>query len=181
MNGKKERLLAIIRAKSFLKGEFKLVSGAISNYYLDLKPTMFDAEGASLLADLVYEAVKGEDVAAIGGLELGAVPIVVATVARSAGSAHPIAGFVVRKEKKGHGTDNRIDGNFKSGNAVVLLEDVTTTGGSVMQAVRAVRAQGGTVRKILTIVDREEGARANLAKEGLELQSLFTARDIMGD
>jgi orotate phosphoribosyltransferase len=179
MSDKKARLLEIIRAKSFLRGEFKLASGVTSNYYLDLKPTMFDAEGASLLADLVYDMVAGEGVAAVGGLELGAVPIVVATVARSFG-ARPLAGFVVRKEKKGHGTDNRIDGNFPPQAAVVLLEDVTTTGGSVMQAVRAVRGQGGTVRKILSIVDREEGARANLAKEGLELAALFTAREIMG-
>lgn len=179
MSDKKDRLLAIIRKKSFRRGEFKLVSGAISNYYLDLKPTMFDPEGASLLGELVYEALKDDGVAAIGGLELGAVPIVVAAVARSA-SGRPLQGFVVRKERKGHGTDNAIDGNFPEHASVVLLEDVTTTGGSVMQAVRAVRGQGGTVKKILTVVDREEGARANLAKEGLELVALFTAREVMG-
>ncbi|MGH7091722.1 MAG: orotate phosphoribosyltransferase [Stellaceae bacterium] len=180
MSDKMQRLLAIIREKSFLRGEFKLVSGAVSNYYLDLKPTMFDAEGASLLAELVYDRLKDKRIGAIGGLELGAVPIVVGVVARS-WSERPIAGFVVRKEKKGHGTDNRIDGNFSAAAEVALMEDVTTTGGSVMQAVRAVRAQGGTVRTILTIVDREEGARANLAKEGLALDALFTAREIMGE
>src|SRR5579872_5697290 len=108
MSDKRERLLAIIKEKSFLRGEFKLASGAVSNYYLDLKPTMFDAEGASLLADLVYAMLKDERIDAVGGLELGAVPIVVAVAARSWG-ARPLAGFVVRKEKKGHGTDNRID------------------------------------------------------------------------
>ena len=90
----------------------------------------------------------------------------------------PIDGFIVRKEKKGHGTDKKIDGNFRPNTSVVLFEDVTTRGGSVMEAVRAVRAQGGTVKKIITIVDRLEGAAGNLKKEGLELEAIFTIDDL---
>jgi len=175
----KARLLAIIKAKSLLRGTFTLVSGAVSNYYLDLKPTMFDPEGAALLAEIVSAMLEGEpDVESIGGLELGAVPIVVAVAARS-WPKRPIRGFVVRKEKKGHGTDQKIDGNYLPGAPVILMEDVTTKGGSVMQAVNAVRAQGGRVKKIITIVDRLEGATENLAREGLTLVPIFTTKDLL--
>jgi orotate phosphoribosyltransferase len=179
MTSSEKRLLEIIRKKSFLKGQFKLASGAMSDYYLDMKPTCFDPEGASLIGEIVCRKLAGDDADAIGGLELGAVPIVAAACARS-WPARPIRGFVVRKEKKGHGTDQKIDGNFTPGSNVVLIEDVTTKGGSVMQAVRAVRALGAEVRRIITIVDRQEGATDNLRKEGLELDAIFTTADLMG-
>jgi orotate phosphoribosyltransferase len=174
------RLLEIIRQKSLLRGTFKLVSGATSNYYLDMKPTTFDPEGATLIGEIICDMMQGDtDVDSIGGLELGAVPIVAAVCAQSFRS-RPVNGFVVRKEKKGHGTDQKIDGNFKPNTTVVLIEDVTTKGGSVMQAVNAVRAQGATVKKIITIVDRLEGAEANLKKEGLVLAPIFTTKDLLG-
>jgi orotate phosphoribosyltransferase len=176
----KARLLEIIKAKSLLLGEFKLVSGAVSNYYLDMKPTMFDPEGAHLVAELVCDLIAGErDVEAIGGLELGAVPIIVAVCARS-WHGRPVAGFVVRKEIKDHGTEQKIDGNFKPGSTVILFDDVTTKGGSVMKAVRAVRARGARVAKIITLVDRLEGASENLGKEGIELVALYTTRELLG-
>jgi len=177
----KKRLLEIIKRKSLLLegGPFRLVSGAMSDYYLDMKPTTFDAEGASLISDIVFEILKQDrEVNAIGGLELGAVPIIVSVCARS-WPEHPISGFVVRKERKGHGTDQHIDGNFKADDTIVLFEDVTTRGGSVMKAVRAVRERGGVVKKIITIVDRLEGAAENLRKEGLELVPIFTTRDLL--
>jgi orotate phosphoribosyltransferase len=176
----KARLLEIIKAKSLLLGEFKLVSGAVSNYYLDMKPTMFDPEGAHLVAELVCDLIADErDVEAIGGLELGAVPIIVAVCARS-WHGRPVAGFVVRKEIKDHGTEQKIDGNFKPGSTVILFDDVTTKGGSVMKAVRAVRARGARVAKIITLVDRLEGASENLGKEGIELVALYTTRELLG-
>lgn len=174
------RLLEIIRQKSLLRGTFKLASGAVSDYYLDMKPTAFDPEGAALIAEIICGMLEGDaDVDSIGGLELGAVPIVAAVCAQSF-QGRPVNGFVVRKEKKGHGTDQKIDGNFKPNTTVVLIEDVTTKGGSVMQAVNAVRAQGATVKKIITIVDRLEGAAENLRKEGLTLAPIFTTRDLLG-
>ncbi len=176
----RERLLEIIKQKSVRRGKFKLASGGTSDYYLDMRPTTFDPEGANLVADLVYGMLRDDhDVEAIGGLELGSVPIIVGAAMRSRGR-RPLAGFVVRKEKKGHGTDQKIDGNFRPNSTVVLLEDVTTKGGSVMQAVRAVRAQGAKVKKIITIVDRLEGARENLKREGLELEAIFTAPELLG-
>ena len=174
------RLLEIIRQKSLLRGTFKLVSGATSTYYLDMKPTTFDPEGATLIGEIICDMMQNDtDVDSIGGLELGAVPIVAAVCAQSFRS-RPVNGFVVRKEKKGHGTDQKIDGNFTPNTTVVLIEDVTTKGGSVMQAVNAVRAQGATVKKIITIVDRLEGAEANLKKEGVVLAPIFTTKDLLG-
>jgi orotate phosphoribosyltransferase len=179
LSKEKARLLEIIKQKSFLKGTFKLASGATSNYYLDMKPTMFDPEGANLIADIVYELLRHEfDIDSIGGLELGAVPIISTVTARS-WHGHPLAGFVVRKEKKGHGTDKHIDGNFTPNTNVILLDDVTTKGGSVMQAVEAVRARGGTVKKIITIVDRLEGAAEKLRQEGIDLIPIFKTPDIL--
>ncbi len=176
----KQRLLDIIKKKSLLKGQFKLVSGAMSDYYLDMKPTTFDPEGAALVAEIVCDMLKDDrEVDSIGGLELGAVPIIAAVCARS-WPDRPINGFVVRKETKGHGTDKKIDGNFKPNSKVILFDDVTTRGGSVMQAVRAVRAQGATVKKIITIVDRLEGAEENLKKEGIPLLPIFTTEDLLG-
>lgn len=175
------RLLQIIREKSLLKGEFKLASGAMSNYYLDMKPTTFDPEGANLIADILQDMLSGDhDVEAIGGLEVGSVPIVIGVSMRS-WPKRPIAGFVVRKEKKGHGTDKLIDANFRPNSTVVLFEDVTTTGDSIMQAVRAVRQQGGTVKKIITIVDRLGGAVDRLKQEGIELEAVFNAPELFSD
>jgi orotate phosphoribosyltransferase len=176
---KKLRLLEIVKRRSIHKGTFKLASGGTSDYYLDMRSTTFDPEGANLVADLVYSMLNDDhDVEAIGGLELGAVPIVIGVCMRSFGQ-RPLAGFVVRKEKKGHGTDQKIDGNFRPNSTVVLLEDVTTKGESVLQAVRAVRAQGAKVKKIITIVDRLEGASENLKREGIDLEAIFTAPELL--
>jgi orotate phosphoribosyltransferase len=177
---KKMRLLALIREKSFLTkgGPFKLASGGTSDYYLDMKPSTFSPEGLNLIADIVYAMLREDhNVEAVGGLELGALPITSAVSMRSF-SERPIEGFVVRKEKKDHGTAKKIDGNFRENSTVVLFEDVTTQGGSVMEAVRAVRARGATVTRIITIVDRLEGAAENLQKEGISLQAVFTIRDL---
>jgi orotate phosphoribosyltransferase len=174
----KARLLDIIKEKSLLQGRFKLASGAMSDYYLDMKPTTFDPEGSSLIAEIVFRMVEHEQVDSIGGLELGAVPIICTVCARS-WPDRPISGFIVRKEKKGHGTDKKIDGNFRPNSNVILFDDVTTKGGSVMQAVQAVRAQGATVKKIITVVDRLEGAKDRLREEGIELLPVFTTAHLL--
>jgi orotate phosphoribosyltransferase len=182
LSKEKERLLEIIKQRSFLTegGPFKLASGAMSDYYLDMKPTCFSPEGLSLIAEIIYGMLRDDPgVDSIGGLELGAVPIVSAVSMRSQ-NERPLNGFVVRKEKKGHGTDKKIDGNFRPNTKVVLIEDVTTRGGSVMQAVHAVRARGATVAKVITVVDRLEGAAENLKNEGIELLAIFTTKDLRG-
>jgi orotate phosphoribosyltransferase len=118
----KTRLLEIIKEKSLLRGgSYKLASGAVSNYYLDMKPTTFDPEGSFLTSEIVFAMLQSDrEIDSIGGIELGAVPIVVAITSRS-WPARPLTGFVVRKEKKGHGTDKIIDGNFKTGTMLSFL------------------------------------------------------------
>lgn len=173
----KQRLLAIIRRNSLLQNrDFVLASGRSSGFFFDMKRTVLDPEGAALVADLLFEMICSENVDAVGGLETGAIPIVAAVCARS-WPEKPVAGFFVRKEMKGHGTDQRIDGRLENGSRVVLFEDVTTTGGSVMQAAEQVQRLDCTIVKIISVVDRLEGAADNFAKAGLAFESLFTWRD----
>src|SRR5437764_8407419 len=166
LHHKRERLIAIIRRQSLLQDrDFLLVSGRSSNFFFDMKRTMFDPEGAALLADLLFEAIRNEDVDCIGGLETGAIPIVAALCARS-WPDKPIKGFFVRKDVKGHGTDQRIDGLIERRSKVILFEDVTTTGGSAMQAVVQARQFDCTVVKVISVVDRLEGAADNFRAAG---------------
>jgi len=124
----------------------------------------------------LFDAIKNEQVECIGGLETGAIPIVAALCARS-WPEKPIKGFFVRKESKGHGTDQRIDGLIEPGSKVILFEDLTTTGGSAMQAVDQARRLGGTVVKVVSVVDRLEGAEDNFRTAGVRFESVFTWRD----
>jgi orotate phosphoribosyltransferase len=174
----RERLRQIIKSESFLQGDFTLASGQKSNYFLDMKKTVFHPEGAALAADILFNTIRNDDIEYIGGLEIGAIPIVAGLCARS-WPDRPIKAFFVRKAVKDHGTSKLIDGQFAPNSKVLILEDVTTTGGSAMKAVNAVREQGCSVDKILTIVDRLEGATENLKREGLQLVSIFTIRDLL--
>ena len=174
---KRERLIAIIARQSLLKNrEFLLVSGRSSKFFFDMKKTMFDPEGGALLADLLFDLIKDENVEHIGGLETGAIPIIAALCARS-WPEKPIKGFFVRKENKGHGTDQRVDGLLERGSKVILVEDVTTTGGSAMQAVDQARHFGCTILKVVSVVDRLEGAAENFRAAGIKFESIFTWRD----
>jgi len=174
---KRQKLLALITRASLLQGrEFRLTSGRSSNFFIDLKKTMFDPEGASLLADLLFEKIKAEDVDYVGGMEAGAIPIV-ATLCMRSWPEKPIKGFFIRKEAKGHGTDQRIDGLLERGSRVILFEDVTTTGGSAMRAVDQTRQFQCTIVKVISVVDRLEGAEDNFRKAGIQFEALFTRRD----
>ncbi len=178
---RKARLIRIIEERSLLReADFELVSGAASSFYFDMKPTAFDPEGASLIAELIVEALAADQVDLIGGLEMGAVPIV-ACVCQLSHRAKPIAGFFVRKEAKDHGTKRLIEGVPKgqelAGKHAVLVEDVTTTGGSVLAAVGAARDAGCRVSKVVTVLDRLQGAAENLRQHGIELVALLTAAD----
>jgi orotate phosphoribosyltransferase len=174
---KKERLLGIVRRQSLLQDrDFVLVSGHSSSFFFDMKRTMFDPEGAALVADLLFGMIEDADVDYIGGLATGAIPIVAGVCIRS-WPEKPIKGFFVRKEVKGHGTDQLIDGLLERGSRVILFEDVTTTGGSAMQAADQVRQLDCTILKIISIVDRLEGAAANFRNAGIRFESLFTWRD----
>jgi orotate phosphoribosyltransferase len=174
---KRERLLTIIRRESLLQGrEFHLTSGRSSNFFIDLKKTMFDPEGASLLADLLFDRIRAEDVDYIGGMEAGGIPIV-ATLSMRSWPEKPLKGFFVRKAAKGHGTDQQVDGFIERGSKVVLFEDVTTTGGSAMRAVNQAQHYGCTILKVISVVDRLEGAEENFRAAGIKFEALFTRRD----
>lgn len=173
---RRARLRAVIREKSLLKGEFRLASGRQSGLFFDIKKTIADPEGANLLAEALLELLRSDPPDFIGGLEMGAIPIVEAVCLKSYPDM-PIPAFFVRKEAKGHGTNKLIDGLLEDGARVVVLEDVTTTGGSALKAVEAVRARGCKVGKVLTVVDRLEGAAETLRGHGLDLVALFTRDD----
>ncbi|KAB2941833.1 orotate phosphoribosyltransferase [Hyphomicrobium sp.] len=178
----KARLIEIIKARSFQSGkEVKLASGRTSTYYFNMKPTMLDAEGAHAIATLILEAIAEKKPDLIGGLEMGAVPLAAAVAAVSQTSARPINAFFVRKQAKEHGTRSLIEGlpagdNLK-GKRVVIVEDVTTTGGSAVKAAEAVRAEGAEVVGVVTVVDRQEGANEAFAAAGLTLTPLLTLED----
>lgn len=178
ISSKRERLKEIIAEKSLTTGNFTLASGAKSTYLFDLKTTLLDPEGASLTADLILENIAKEDVDAVGGLELGACPIVSSVCVKSFIAGRPIKSFYVRKERKDRGSNKLIEGGkINEGDRVIILEDVTTKGGSVMSAINTVKEQGGVILKVLSVVNRLEGAKENLAKEGIDLDSLFTRDD----
>ena len=177
------RLAEIIRKRSFGRGEVTLASGRKSNFYFNLKPTMLDPEGATLLADLTYEAVKDDGLDYVGGLEMGAVPLAGAVAQLSWIKGHPIAAFFVRKKPKEHGARLAVEGLAKSesleGKRVAIIEDVTTTGDSAIKAVEAAREAGAEIALVLTMVDREEGATETFAKAGLPFRWLYRASEFL--
>jgi orotate phosphoribosyltransferase len=183
------RLIAIIKERSFQSGrEIKLASGRTSTYYFNMKPTMLDAEGAHLVATLILDAIAGLDADLIGGLEMGAVPIAsaVAAVSHSASKegGKPVNAFFVRKQAKEHGTRSLIeglpDGESLKGKRVVIVEDVTTTGGSAIKAAETARAEGADVVGVVTVIDRQEGAADAFAAAGLTLTPILTLADFKG-
>jgi orotate phosphoribosyltransferase len=179
------RLADIIRTRSFGRGEITLASGRKSDFYFNLKPTMLDAEGASLLAELTVDALISEKIDYVGGLEMGAVPIAGAIAQLSFMRGHPIQAFFVRKKPKEHGAKLTVEGLARGeslkGKRVVVVEDVTTTGGSALKAVEVVREAGGEIVFVLTMVDREEGAAETFKAAGLAFRSLFRAAEFLKD
>jgi orotate phosphoribosyltransferase len=183
----RDRLIAIIKRRSFQSGrEIKLASGRTSTYYFNMKPTMLDAEGAHLIATLILEAIAGLRADLIGGLEMGAVPIASAVAAVShaastSGAGKPVNAFFVRKQAKEHGTKSLIEGlpegDSLKGKRVVIVEDVTTTGGSAIKAAEAVRGEGAEIVGVVTIIDRQEGAGEAFAAAGLTLTPILTLSD----
>ena len=171
------RLRQIIRQQSLLRGErFLLASGEWSDYYFDMKPTTFDPEGASLVGELMFDKIKGLEFDFVGGLEIGAIPVV-SSICMKSWPELPIYGFFVRDAAKDHGTKKLIDGHIREGATVIIVDDVTTKGSSAMKAVTAVRSLGCKVLRAISIVDRQEGATKRFAAEGIQFESIFTTKD----
>ena len=181
-------LLTILATKSFRLGDFTLASGKKSDYYIDCRTTTLDAEGGRLtglvLAALIRESVPQAE--AVGGLTMGADPVVSNTASASAwwrlehSDASLVQGFLVRKAEKTHGTGRLMEGFLRPGASVVVVDDVCTTGGSTITAIEAVRAAGMKVAAVICLVDREQGGRAAIeaAAQGAPFFSVFTANDV---
>src|SRR5947209_1542916 len=151
----RDQLFDTIKRLSFLRGSFVLSSGRTSHYFLDMKPTMLDPEGSNLLAELVLEKLRGLNVQYIGGIAIGAVPLVSQVAMLSHATDRPMPGFFVRKAVKDHGTQKLVDGLKKEdlkGKRVAILEDVTTTGESAMRAIQAAQDAGANIALVLSIV-----------------------------
>lgn len=179
----KQRLQQILLEKSYRKGTFTLTSGKTSDFYIDGKQTILSAEGAYLCGKLLFEMIQAGDqeIHAVGGMTLGADPLVTAVSIASFMAQDPIPAFIVRKEAKGHGTGNYIEGlkNIAPGSCVALLEDVVTTGGTLLKVIERVEDAGFTVGLIATVVERQEGGTETLAKAGYTLKSLFTREELL--
>jgi orotate phosphoribosyltransferase len=161
------RLEQLLLSRSVQRGDFTLASGLRSSYYIDCRLTTMSAEGQALVGTLGLAAIRdaGWGLDAVGGLTMGADPVAYA-IARASWDAPPaVDAFSVRKEAKGHGTQRRIEGNFRAGMAVVVVEDVITTGGSALDAIAAVRAAGAQVIGVVAVVDREQGGRERIEAE----------------
>jgi orotate phosphoribosyltransferase len=172
----RQRLLDVFRARAFSFGQFRLASGKESGYYVNSKKALFHSEAASLLGEAMYELTRDLDIQAVGGLEVGAIPLATACVIRYHQAGRAMEGFFVRKTAKEHGSQERIEGVLPAGARVAILDDVLTTGGSALQAVRAVEQAGATVVTVVCIVDRLEGAREVFTPRYL-YRPLFTIRD----
>jgi len=179
----RKQLIEIIRDRSFRDGvEIKLASGRMSNFYVNMKPTMMHPQGAYLIASLVLDQLVDDRVDLVGGLEMGAVPLAASVATLSQAKGRPIGGFFVRKKAKDHGTQSLVEGlaptETLQGQSIVVLEDVTTSGGSALQAVRSLEEAGARVVCVMTVVDRQEGAVETFAEAGIGFRAIITTQDL---
>ncbi|UTF49934.1 orotate phosphoribosyltransferase [Desulfomicrobium sp. ZS1] len=178
----KRRLARLLIEKSYLEGDFTLTSGKKSDYYFDCKHTALHPEGAWLIGKLFLDMIRAKGgVTGVGGMTLGADPLVSSVTVVSHLEGYPLPGFIIRKQSKGHGTNQYLEGlkNFEPGQSVCLLEDVITTGGTLLTAVERVRDQGLNIACIMGVLDREQGGRENLEKAGFDLQTIFTRKELL--
>ncbi len=163
------------------RGHFVLASGKTSSVYVDVRRASLDALALAELGPALWERAHAFEPHAIGGPVAGAIPLVASTILASATAGHPVPGFMVRKEAKDHGAAQKIDGHLEAGWRTVLIEDVITSGGSVIHAIEAVRAAGAEVVAVVCVVDREQGGRESLAALGVDMVALFTMRQVLGE
>ncbi|MDP2269022.1 MAG: orotate phosphoribosyltransferase [Deltaproteobacteria bacterium] len=178
----KNRLAKIILEKSFRYRDnppFTLASGRTSNYYFNCKPTTLDPEGMNLIGMIIFAMLADTDVAAAGGLTLGADPIANALSLISYQQGRPIKSFVIRKEVKEHGTKSAVEGEMQPGEKVVIIDDVITTGGSTLTAIERAREAGLIIDRVVALIDREEGGRENIIRQVARVEAVFTRSDIM--
>lgn len=175
----KERLLTLLKNKAIKKGRFVLSSGRVSNYYLDGRLITLSAEGVYLVARIMLKMIDTAKIDTVGGPTIGADPILGAMGCLSHICKSPIQTFIVRNSAKGHGTKRQIEGPaLKKGAEVILIDDVTTSGKSLIEAKAALSSIGVKVKRAIVVVDRCEGARENLAREDITLESIFKLKEL---
>ena len=171
-----ERLKHIINETALIHSpnkKFKLASGEESNHFFDLKRVLLNPEGIAMIARCIFEKIKNTGVQYVGGLEIGSIPIAAALCQLSWQKNQPIFGFFVRKEKKERGTKKRIEGNLEPNKKVIFLDDVITQGNSVRTAIDEVRSLNCKVERVISIIDREEGAASQFEEMGIKFDPLF--------
>ena len=177
------RLADIIFARSFGYGKITLASGKESNFYFDMKPTMLDPEGASLIAHHLFDAIADAGADYVGGLEMGAVPTTGGVCQLSFEMGKPIRGFFVRKQAKGHGARKLVEGLTKTesltGKKIIIVEDVTTSGESAYKAIESCREAGADVILVVSLVDREDGAKEFFLSKNVPFKSLYQASEFL--
>jgi orotate phosphoribosyltransferase len=178
-----QELIEIIKERSYRRGKFKLASGVESEFYFNLKPTMMAPKGAYLCARALLEKIRSVEVDYVGGLEMGAVPVIASLAALSHAEGKPVNTFFVRKKAKDHGTQDLVEGLMQgetlAGKKVMIIDDVATSGGSIVKAAEVARAAGASVETALVIIDREEGAAEALQKAGIRLLSVLKKSDFL--
>jgi orotate phosphoribosyltransferase len=179
LSNPKSELLALLREKAVLHGDFTLASGQKSTYYIDGRLVTLDAEGARLIGALLAPMLSERGIDAVGGPTMGADPIIGAVIAESARIGKPVTGFLVRKEAKAHGRGKQIEGPSVEGKRVALVDDVISTGGSLLRAADAVVAAGAFVDCVAAIVDREMGAEDAFAERGLPYLPLYKKGELL--
>lgn len=178
MTAAEMQLLQLLKDRSFKRGTFRLASGDTSDYYIDGKMTQVFSEAAALIGEILYERTKDLHVDALGGLEVGAVPLTTAAVIGYHLHGRKMEGFWVRDKAKSHGTKKLVEGNLKNGSRIVILDDVITRGSSSVKAIKEVRELGCEVVLVLALVDQLQGAEQLFRAENVtNYQSIFTIRD----
>ena len=177
----RECLKHLLLKRSVRLGDFTLSSGAKSPYYVDARRTTMTAEGQRLTGKIAYDLIDeaGWDVTHVGGLTLGADPVTYAIAHHSTSRDRVLDGFTVRKEAKGHGTGQQLEGGLPTDARVVIVEDAVTSGASAIRAIEAVRKHGATIAGVICLVDREEGGRAKLDELGVPLVAAFTGPELL--
>ncbi len=178
----KERLIELVFEKAFKYSEepvFRLVSGRMSNYYFNCKAVTLHPEGMHLIGNIIFDMIKNSDAKGIGGLTLGADPIANAVAYTSYIKGRPFEAFVVRKSAKSHGTMQWIEGNIESGDRVVIVDDVITTGKSTIEAIGKAKEAGLNIAGVIALVDRQEGGRDNIEALGYTVQAVVTREEVM--
>jgi len=178
----KQELINLIYHKSFKYSEepvFKLVSGRMSQFYVNCKPTTLSPRGMFLVGHLIFDAIKASNVAAVGGLTFGADPIAVATAFASELKGQPLKAFSIRKTRKDHGIVKWIEGDLEPGDRVAVIDDVATTGGSTVKAIERARAEGLDVVKAVILVDRQEGGLDNIRQHVADVSAIITRDELM--